>query len=72
MLKNTDGAAVLEMLEKKDAPDSDEEEANGSLAAMFDGENGGGMTPVLVGSGAVVALAVVGLLVRRRQKKAQG
>ena len=72
VLKNTDGAAVLEMLEKKDAPDSDDEEASGSLAAMFDGENGGGMTPVLVGAGAVVALAVVGLLVRRRQKKAQG
>ena len=72
VLKNTDGAAVLEMLEKKDAPDSDEEEAGGGLAAMFEGENGGGMMPVLVGSGAVVALAVVGLLVRRRQKKAQG
>ena len=70
VLENTDGAAVLEMLEKKETADPDKEEkVGGNLVAMLEGEDGGGMTPVFVGAGVVFALAVALLLFRRRQKK---
>lgn len=70
VLKNTDGAAVLDMLEKEEtAGPEKEDKAGGNIVAMLEGEDGGGMTPVFVGAGVVFALAVAVLLLRRRQKK---
>lgn len=73
VLENTDGAAVLEMLENKEAAVSDKEgKTGGNFIAMLDTEDGGGMTPVFVGAGVVLVLAILGFFMKRRQKKVQG
>jgi hypothetical protein len=72
VLKNTDGAAVMETLEHRDAPAPDKEEkAAGNIAAALghDGGAGGGAMPFLIAGGVALLMVVAGLFVRRRMQR---
>lgn len=75
VLKNTDGAAVMEILEHHDEPSSPssgkEEKATGNIAIALgrDGEAAGGATPLLVAGGVVLLLVMAGIFVRRRMQR---
>lgn len=68
VLEHTDGAAVLELLEKKESVGPNKEEAsNSNIVTMLEHDDDV-LTPVLVGVGVAFTLTLVGVLVRRRQK----
>lgn len=70
VLKNTDGAAVLESLENPETPASKEEKAGNGIATSLGYDGGeGGNTPYLVGGIVVLAALCAGIMLRRRQKK---